>query len=73
MTDPTNNHGPAGTYGCACQHADAVTCAEQQGDDKHRLHQGDYPSATAPCTCLCHRWRAEDERLEQESGLGTRH
>lgn len=56
-TEPTNTHGPAGTYGCACVADSARLCTLlRYGRDIDSHEQRD-----DNCECLCHQWREEDD------------
>jgi hypothetical protein len=53
-----DQHGPLGTYGCACQSRDAHTCI--------LLRYGcDCGDPSERCECVCHQWSDDDEEGAQ--------
>lgn len=60
-----NSSGPPGTYGCACQAADARLCYIV----RHDLDPAEDPLDDGRCECLCHEWRDWDDLYAEETAL----
>ena len=52
-----DQHGPRGTYGCACVSRDAAECHRR----RYGIVAGDVSHGAEECYCLCHQWSNDDE------------